>query len=84
MAKKNNLKQQRDNRMKQFILTFIDSFSKVNGREPIESEIVDNLKDQLDTDKIKDILVKIRNEGQGQQQQQQQQQPVTDSIAEIV
>lgn len=82
MAKKNSLKKQLDNKMKQFILTFIESFSKINGREPIESEIVDNLKDQLDSDKIKDILVKIRNE-QGRQQQQQQQQ-VTDSIAEIV
>lgn len=82
IAKKNSLKQQRDNKMKQFILTFIDSFSKINGRDPIESEIIDNLKDQLSSEKIKYILVKIRN-GQGQQQQQQQQ-TVTDSIAEIV
>jgi hypothetical protein len=62
IAKKNNLKQQRDNKMKQYVLIFIDSFSKINGREPMESEIVDNLKDQLDPDKIKHILFKIKNE----------------------
>lgn len=62
IAKKNILKQQRDNKMKQFVLTFMDSFSKINGRHPIESEIIDNLKDQLDPDKIKHILSKIKNE----------------------
>lgn len=64
VAKKNNLKQQRDNKMKQYVIIFIDSFSKINGREPMESEIVDNLKDQLDLDpdKIKHILYKIKNE----------------------
>ena len=62
MAKKNSLKQQRDNKIKQFILTFIDSFSKIHGREPIESEIIDNLKDQLDSDKIKYMLVKLNEQ----------------------
>ena len=62
IAKKNNLKQQQDNKMKQIILTFMDSFSKINGRDPIDSEIIDNLKDQLDPDKIKYILSKINNE----------------------
>ena len=79
MAKKNSLKQQRDNKMKQFVLTFIDSFSKINGREPIESEIIDNLKDQLDSDKIKDILVKLNEQKQGQGQS-----VVVDTIIEIV
>lgn len=79
MAKKNSLKQQRDNKMKQFVLTFIDSFSKMNGREPIESEIIDNLKDQLDSDKIKDILVKINEQKQGQEQS-----VVMDAIIQIV
>jgi hypothetical protein len=78
IAKKNNLKQQRENKIKQVVLTFIDSFSKINGREPMESEIIDNLKDQIDPDKIKHILYE-----QGRQQQQQRQQ-VTDSIIEIV
>jgi hypothetical protein len=77
MAKKNNLKQQQENKIKQFILTFVDSFSKLNGREPMVSEIVDNLKDQLAPDKIKDILSKIKDE---QQQQQQQQQTVTNIV----
>lgn len=79
MAKKNSLKQQRDNKMKQCVLSFIDSFSKINGREPIESEIIDNLKDQLDSDKIKEILVKLNEQKQGQEQS-----VVMDAIIQIV
>lgn len=65
--------------MKQCVLSFIDSFSKINGREPIESEIIDNLKDQLDSDKIKEILVKLNEQKQGQEQS-----VVMDAIIQIV
>jgi predicted metal-dependent RNase len=64
MAKKNSLKLQRENKLKKFIEKFIDDFVKINGREPIESEIVDNLKEQLDIEKIKEIFNKILNEKQ--------------------
>jgi len=62
MAKKNNLKQQRENKMKKFVSTFMESFEQINGRAPLESEIIDNLKDQLDVDKIKQMIDKIKGE----------------------
>lgn len=62
LAKKNNLKQQREKKMKKFVETFMDDFTNMNGREPIESEIIDNLKDQIDILEIKQITSKIFNE----------------------
>jgi hypothetical protein len=59
MAKKNNLKQQKDKKMKKFVENFIEEFIKLNGREPIESEIIDNLKEQIDIEQIKQIIEKI-------------------------
>ena len=64
MAKKNNLKQQRERKIWKFIERFIDDFEKINGRDPIESEIIDNLKEQIDIVQIKDISFKIFNEKQ--------------------
>ena len=64
MAKKNNLKQQRERKIWKFIEKFIDDFEKINGRDPIESEIIDNLKEQIDIVQIKDISFKIFNEKQ--------------------
>ncbi len=62
IAKKNSLKQQKDKKMKQFVETFMNDFTKMNGRDPIESEIVDNLKEQLEIVQIKQIIEKIFNE----------------------
>jgi hypothetical protein len=62
LAKKNNLKKQREKKMKNLVETFMDDFTKMNGREPIESEIIDNLKEQIDVLEIKQIMVKILNE----------------------
>ena len=59
-AKKNNLKQQKDKKMKKIIEKFMEDFTKINGREPIESEIIDNLKDQLTVDEIKQITEQIK------------------------
>jgi len=64
MAKKNNLKQQREKKIRNFIEKFINDFEKINGRDPIESEIIDNLKDQIDIAQIKDVSIKIFNEKQ--------------------
>ena len=64
IAKKNNIKKQRENKIKKFIEKFIDEFVKINGREPTESEIVDNLKEQLDIELIKHLTSKIFNEKQ--------------------
>jgi hypothetical protein len=62
IAKKNNLKKQKEKKMKQFIETFMNDFMKMNGRDPIESEIIDNLKEQIDIAQIKQITEKILNE----------------------
>jgi hypothetical protein len=40
----------------------MDDFTKMNGRDPIESEIVDNLKEQLEIVEIKQITEKLFNE----------------------
>jgi len=62
LAKKNNLKHQKEKKMKKFVETFMDDFTKMNGREPIESEIIDNLKEQIEIVQIKQIMGKIFNE----------------------
>jgi hypothetical protein len=64
IEKKNNIKKQRENKIKKLIEKFIDEFVKINGREPTESEIVDNLKEQLDIELIKHLTSKIFNEKQ--------------------
>jgi hypothetical protein len=69
IAKKNNLKQQRDKKMRKFIEKFMDDFGKMNGREPIESEIIDNLKDQIEITQIKQISETILNDKQLTQKQ---------------
>jgi hypothetical protein len=62
IAKKNNLKKQKEKKMKEFVETFINDFIRMNGRDPIESEIIDNLKEQLEIVQIKQITEKILNE----------------------
>ena len=41
-------------------MDFIQSFVQLNNREPMESEIMDNLKDKIDISIIKNILEKGR------------------------
>jgi predicted unusual protein kinase regulating ubiquinone biosynthesis (AarF/ABC1/UbiB family) len=38
------------------IYEFISVFTSLNNRDPMESEIIDNLKDRIDTETIKKIL----------------------------
>jgi len=80
MAKKNNLKQQRDKKMRKFIEKFMDDFGKMNGREPIESEIIDNLKDQIEITQIKQISETILNDKQLTQKQIEVQPKKQDSV----
>lgn len=49
------------------IKEFIESFTNLNNRDPMESEIIDNLKDKIDVNTIKNILengriMNIKNE----------------------
>jgi hypothetical protein len=55
LAKHNKLKKINEQNNKA-IKEFIDSFISLNNREPMESEIIDNLKDKIDVNKIKKIL----------------------------
>jgi len=62
LAKKKSLKQKKDDKTKKFVLQFIEEFTLVNGREPIDTEITDNLKDQMDIYQIKQITERIKAE----------------------
>ena len=55
LAKYNKLKKV-DEKNNKIIKEFVDSFISLNNREPMESEIIDNLKDKIDINKIKKIL----------------------------
>lgn len=55
LAKHNKMKKIYEQNNK-IIKDFIESFMSLNNREPMESEIIDNLKDKIDVNKIKKIL----------------------------
>lgn len=56
LTKKRNLKAQKELKMKQLIREFKSSFTTLQGREPIRSEIIDNLKDRIDINTLNTIL----------------------------
>lgn len=56
LAKKKNLKSQREVKMKQIVKEFKTSFTTLQGRDPIRSEIIDNLKDRIDIKILNTIL----------------------------
>ena len=56
LTKKRNLKAQKDLKMKQIIREFKASFTTLQGREPIRSEITDNLKDRIDINTLNTVL----------------------------
>jgi hypothetical protein len=62
LAKKNSLKEHQDNQVNCFVMNFMDSFAKLNGREPVESELIDNLKEQMEIEQIKKIVELIQIE----------------------
>jgi hypothetical protein len=59
LIKKKNLKSQKDAKMKQIVSAFKTEFSKMQGREPVRTEIIDNLKDKIDVKTINSILDEI-------------------------
>ena len=61
LAKKKNLKAQRDTKMKQIVTTFITEFRTVQGRDPISSEIIDNLKDKIEIKTLTLIVEEVNN-----------------------
>ncbi len=63
LTKKKNLKAQRDTKMKQIVTTFISEFQTVQGREPISSEIIDNLKDKIEIKTLTAIIEEVNREG---------------------
>ena len=55
LIKQNKLRKTKEKNSK-LIKDFINSFINLNNREPMETEIIDNLKDKLDVSSIKKIL----------------------------
>lgn len=68
LEKQNKVKRTNENNRK-MVLDFINLFISLNNREPMETEIIDNLKDKLDINTVKKIVednkflnVKMNNE----------------------
>ena len=62
LIKKKNLKSQKDAKIKQSVISFKTDFNKIQGREPVQSEIIDNLKDKIDIKTLNAILDEIYKE----------------------
>jgi hypothetical protein len=55
------IKNKKNDEMNVFMVNnFKKSFFNINNREPLENEIIDNLKDTMDAQTIKEILIKLR------------------------
>jgi hypothetical protein len=68
LEKQNKVKRTNENNRK-MVLDFSNLFISLNNREPMETEIIDNLKDKLDINTVKKIVednkflnVKMNNE----------------------
>ena len=62
LAKKKNLKAQRETKIKHLVVNFISEFRTVQGRDPISSEIIDNLKDKIEVKMLTSIIEDIQAE----------------------
>ena len=60
LAKHNKIKKQNELN-KKIVYDFIHLFINLNNREPMETEIIDNLKDQINQEIIKKILNENKN-----------------------
>jgi len=58
--KQNKLKKTNDHNTK-LVCDFIETFTKLNGREPMDSEIIDNVKEKIDINIIQKILDEKNN-----------------------
>ena len=56
------MKTQKNIKMKQIVLAFKTEFSNVKGRDPIASEIIDNLKDKIDVNTLTSIIEDINKD----------------------
>jgi hypothetical protein len=56
LIKKKNLKSQKDAKIKQIVVSFKNDFVKIQGRDPVRNEIIDNLKDKIDIKTLNSIL----------------------------
>jgi len=64
LIKKKNLKSQKDAKLKQIVILFKNDFNKMQGRDPVRSEIIDNLKDKIDINTLTVILDDIDKDAQ--------------------
>lgn len=64
LIKKKNLKSQKDAKIKQIVAAFKTDFSKMQGREAVRSEIIDNLKDKIDVKTLNGILDDLDKDAQ--------------------
>ena len=62
LIKKKNLKAQKDAKLKQAVVSFKNDFAKMQGRDPVQSEIIDNLKDKIDIKTLNAILDELYKE----------------------
>ena len=62
LIKKKNLKSQKDAKLKQIVILFKNDFNKMQGRDPVRSEIIDNLKDKIDIKTLNAILDELYKE----------------------
>jgi len=62
LIKKKNLKAQKEAKLKQTVISFKTDFAKMQGRDPIQSEIIDNLKDKIDVKTLNAILDELYKE----------------------
>lgn len=58
MIKRNKIKKENEQN-KKIIIDFINLFNNLNNREPMESEIIDNLKDKINIEIIQKIIDEI-------------------------
>jgi len=64
LIKKKNLKSQKDAKMKQVVNAFKSDFYKMQGRDAVRTEIIDNLKDKIDVKTLTGILDDLDKEAQ--------------------
>ena len=62
LIKKKNLKSQKDAKIKQIVVSFKTDFVKIQGRDPVRTEIIDNLKDKIDIKTLNSILDELDKE----------------------
>ena len=60
ISKKNNLTKLKQDKNKNLVIDFKKSFYNINNREPLDSEIYDNLKDKIDANVLNNIIDDVK------------------------